>query len=304
MRQVDPRIELVVCGSSHRTMPTFGAWETAVLEQSYEDVDYISVHGYYEERECDLTSFLASSVDMDEHIRAVVATTDAMGARLGSRKQVHLAFDEWNVWYQHEFVGHTKLEIQSTPALIEDTFSLADAVAVGGFLNALLRHADRVKIACQAQLVNVIGLLRTQEHGPAWPQTIFHPFAHTSRLARGTSLRVEPKGARHATAAFGEVDTVDASATWDEATGDVAVFLVNRHPSEPVGVTIDARGLAGLQVTECLRLEGDDPRRTNTAAQPRAVQPRPDPAVRVEGGCVELRLSPASWTALAMTSHP
>jgi len=304
MRQVDPRIELVVCGSSHRTMPTFGAWETAVLEQSYEDVDYISVHGYYEERECDLTSFLASSVDMDEHIRAVVATTDAMGARLGSRKQVHLAFDEWNVWYQHEFVGHTKLEIQSTPALIEDTFSLADAVAVGGFLNALLRHADRVKIACQAQLVNVIGLLRTQEHGPAWPQTIFHPFAHTSRLARGTSLRVEPKGARHATAAFGEVDTVDASATWDEATGDVAVFLVNRHPSEPVGVTIDARGFAGLQVTECLRLEGDDPRRTNTAAQPRAVQPRPDPAVRVEGGCVELRLSPASWTALAMTSHP
>jgi alpha-L-arabinofuranosidase len=304
MRQVDPRIELVVCGSSHRGMPTFGAWETAVLEQAYDDVDFISVHGYYEERESDLCSFLASSVDMDEHIRAVIATADAVGARRGSRRRVDLAFDEWNVWYQHHFAGHTKLELERTPRLIEDTFSVADAVAVGGFLNAFLRHADRLKIACQAQLVNVIGLLRTEEHGPAWAQTIFHPFAQTARLARGTSLRVEAKGARHDTAAFGEVDTVDASATWDEATGDVAVFLVNRHPTEPVVVTIDARSFAGLQVSECLRLDDEDPRRTNTAAEPRAVQLRPDPEVRVEGGCLELRLSPASWTAIALTCDP
>jgi alpha-L-arabinofuranosidase len=304
MRQVDPRIELVVCGSSHRGMPTFGAWETAVLEQAYDDVDFISVHGYYEERESDLCSFLASSVDMDEHIRAVIATADAVGARRGSRRRVDLAFDEWNVWYQHDFAGHTKLELERTPRLIEDTFSVADAVAVGGFLNAFIRHADRLKIACQAQLVNVIGLLRTEEHGPAWAQTIFHPFAQTARLARGTSLRVEAKGARHDTAAFGEVDTVDASATWDEATGDVAVFLVNRHPTEPVVVTIDARSFAGLQVSECLRLDDEDPRRTNTAAEPRAVQLRPDPEVRVEGGCLELRLSPASWTAIALTCDP
>jgi alpha-N-arabinofuranosidase len=100
------------------------------------------------------------------------------------------------------------------------------------------------------------------------------------------------------------VDTVDASATWDEATGNVAVFLVNRHPTEPVVVTIDARSFAGLQVSECLRLDDEDPRRTNTAAHPRAVQPRPDPEVRVEGGCLELRLSPASWTAVALTCDP
>ena len=304
MRQVDPRIELVACGSSNSSMPTFGAWEETVLGHAYDAVDHISLHAYYEERDGDLASFLASSVDMDHFIRSVIATADHVGAKRRSRKQITLSFDEWNVWYQHEFAGHTNLELQQTPELIEDTFSVADAVAVGGFLNAFLRHADRVKIACQAQLVNVIGLLRTEAGGPAWRQTIFHPFAQTARLARGTSLRVEPSGASHETALHGLVDTVDASATWDPETGDVAVFLVNRHPTEPVVVTVDARGFAGLQVAECLRLEDDDPRRTNTAAQPDAIQLRPDPAVRVEGGRVELRLSPASWTAVALTSDP
>ena len=203
------------------------------------------------------------------------------------------------------FLGHTKLEHR------------ADARAHRGHLLRRGRrrrreppqhlpaaHRPRLKIACQAQLVNVIGPLRTEEAARPGAQTIFHPFAQTARLARGTSLRVEPRGARHDTAAFGEVDTVDASATRDQETGDVAVFLVNRHPTEPVVVTVDARGFTGLQVTECLRLEDDDPRRTNTAAEPRAVQLRPDPDIRVEGGCLELRLSPASWTAVALTSDP
>ena len=285
-------------------MPTFGAWETAVLEQAYDDVDYISVHGYYEEREHDLASFLASSVDMDEHIRSVIATADAVGARRAEPPPRRLAFDEWNVWYQHHFAGHTELDLERTPRLIEDTFSVADAVVVGGFLNAFLRHADRLKIACQAQLVNVIGLLRSEEQGPAWAQTIFHPFAQTARLARGTSLRVETRGARHETSAFGEVDTVDASATWDEATGDVAVFLVNRHPDQSVAVTVDVRGFPGLGVSECLRLQDADPRRTNTQSEPSAVQPHHDPGVRVDGGSVQLELSPASWTAIALTAPP
>jgi alpha-N-arabinofuranosidase len=304
MRQVDPGIELVACGSSSSSMPTFGSWEATVLDHAYDAVDHVSLHAYYEERDGDLASFLASSVDMDQFIRSVIATADHVGAKRRSRKQITLSFDEWNVWYQREFAGHTNLELQQAPHLIEDTFSVADAVAVGGFLNAFLRHADRVKIACQAQLVNVIGLMRTEAGGPAWRQTIFHPFAQTARLARGTSLRVEPFGARHETALHGLVDTVDASATWHQETGDLAVFLVNRHPSEPVVVTVDTRGFADLQVTECLRLEDDDPRRTNTAARPDAVQLRPDPGVRAEGGRLELRLGPASWTAVALTSDP
>jgi alpha-N-arabinofuranosidase len=304
MRQVDPGIELVACGSSSSQMSTFGSWEATVLDHAYDAVDHISLHAYYEETDGDLASFLASSVDMDHFIRSVVATADHVQAKRRSRKRITLSFDEWNVWYQHDFVGHTNLDLDSTPHLIEDTFSVADAVAVGGFLNAFLRHADRVKVACQAQLVNVIGLIRTEPDGPAWRQTIFHPFAHTARLARGTSLRVEPRGARHETAAHGLVDTVDASATWDEPTGEVAVFLVNRHPTEAVEATVDVRAFGGLQVIECLRLEDADPRRTNTQDAPSAVQPHDDPAVRVDEGYVRLRLSPASWTAIALAAPP
>ena len=301
MRQVDPSIELVACGSSHSRMPTFGSWEATVLDHAYDAVDFISLHAYYEERDGDLASFLASSVDMDHFIRSVVATADHVGAKRRSRKRINLSFDEWNVWYQRDFAGHTRLDVEQTPRLIEDTFSLADAVAVGGFLNAFLRHADRVKMACQAQLVNVIGLIRTEAHGPAWRQTIFHPFAHTARLARGTVLRVEPQGARHGTALHGDVDTVDAAATWDQDSGDVAVFLVNRHPTQVVDVTIGLRAFPGARLTECLRLDGD-PRRTNTRSHPRAVQPRADTTAACEGGSLELRLSPVSWTALALTT--
>jgi alpha-N-arabinofuranosidase len=302
MRQVDPTIELVACGSSHSQMPTFGAWEATVLDHAYDVVDYISLHAYYEERDGDLASFLASSVDMDHFISSVIATADHIGAKKRSSKQINLSFDEWNVWYQRDFVGHTNLQTEHAPALIEDTFSLADAVAVGGFLNTFLRHADRVKIACQAQLVNVIGMIRTQENGPAWRQTTFHPFAHTARLARGSVLRVEPRGATHHTALHGEVDTVDATATWDRDSGSVAVFLVNRHPTDAVDVTIDLRGFSGSRVTEYVRLDGEDPYRSNTVSEPDAVQPRPGDLPTVEGGCLEVRLPPVSWSAVALAA--
>ena len=300
MRQVDPSIELVACGSSNSHMPTFGAWEATVLDHAYDEVDYISLHAYYEERNGDLASFVASSEDMDRFIRAVVATADHVGAKRRSRKRVDLSFDEWNVWYQRDFVGHTNLRLEQAPPLIEDTFSLADAVAVGGFLNTFLRHADRVKIACQAQLVNVIGLLRTEPGGPAWRQTIYHPFAHTARLARGAALHVAVRGARHDTAAHGEVDTVDAAATWDEESGRLAVFLVNRNTTEAADVGIDLRGFPGTRVVECLRLDGEDPYLTNSAERPDAVRPRTDPDVRVETGYLDIRLSPVSWTAVVL----
>lgn len=304
MRQVDPDIELVACGSSNSAMPTFGHWEATVLEHCYEAVDYISLHAYYEERGGDLASFLAASVDMDRFIRSVIATADHIGATRHSRKKINLSFDEWNVWYQKDFAGHTNLAMEQTPRLIEDTFSVADAVAVGGFLNALIRHADRVKIACQAQLVNVIGLIRSEPSGPAWRQTIFHPFAQTARLARGTVLRAEPRGATHETAAHGEVDTVDVSSTWDQETGSVAVFLVNRHPTDSVDVTVELRGFPEVALHECLRLADDDPRATNTLEEPERVRPQADDSPLVEAGCVQLRLPPISWTALDLRTTP
>ena len=136
-------------------------------------VDYISLHAYYEERDGDLASFLASSVDMDRFIEAVIATADHVGAKHAAARTINLSFDEWNVWYQTGFAEQPRTRTGAAPRLIEDTFYLADAVAVGSLLHVAASR-DRVKIACQAQLVNVIAPIRTEAGGPAWRQTIFH----------------------------------------------------------------------------------------------------------------------------------
>ncbi|MBN9174620.1 MAG: alpha-L-arabinofuranosidase, partial [Microbacterium sp.] len=189
MRQIDPGLELVVCGSSGAGMPTFGEWERVVLQETYDEVDFISCHAYYEPHDGDLGSFLASAVDMDRFIDSVVATADHVKALRRSDKTISISFDEWNVWYQSRYHDVEKITDIETwpvaPRLLEDSYSVLDGVVVGSLLISLLRHADRVTSASLAQLVNVIAPIMTEPGGPAWRQTTFFPFSVTSALARG-----------------------------------------------------------------------------------------------------------------------
>ena len=305
MRMVDPDIELVAVGSSNSTMPQFGTWEAEVLRHTYEYVDYISLHDYYEEREGDTASFLASSADMDRFITSVVATADHVGATLRSRKKLKLSFDEWNVWYQSRFEGQQQLDWQFARPLIEDDYTALDAVVVGSLLVTLLKHSDRVGVACQAQLANVIGPIRTEPGGAAWRQSIFHPFALTSALARGTVLRVEPQGPLVDTARYGEVPALDATATYDQDAGACTLFAVNRDPSQPLTLEVDLRGIAGrhsgLRVTDHVFMAGGDPA-TNSATEPDRVRPERGEGAELVDGRLSLRLPPASWTALQLRS--
>ncbi len=226
MRLVDPSIELVVCGSSHSRMPTFGAWEDTVLDLAWEVADHVSVHTYYDPARFESTeAFLASSLDLDRMIDAVAATADAVAARKGSRRRVSLSVDEWNVWYQEprEAYERKREPFVEAPPLIEDTYTVTDALVVGCCLITLLRHADRVRMACLAQLVNVIAPIRTENGGPAWRQTTFFPFQHAARHGRGTVLRVEPSGPSYATEAESDVPVLEATAVHDGERGADAV---------------------------------------------------------------------------------
>src|SRR5439155_24063937 len=131
MRRADTRIELVACGSSGSAMPTFGSWESTVLEHTYDLVDYISLHSYYDREASDLDTYLASSLDMEAFIENVTAICDAVGARARSRRRVHLAFDEWNAWYQSRYRQQPDVPWMEAPRLIEDTYDQVDAVVVG-----------------------------------------------------------------------------------------------------------------------------------------------------------------------------
>jgi alpha-N-arabinofuranosidase len=304
MRLVDPSIELVAVGSSMRSMTTFASWEATVLEQTYGVVDYISLHAYYEQYEDDVDSFLATATDMDLFIDSVIATADHVGARLRSTKKLRLAFDEWNVWYQKRFVGAPNLEWRHAPALIEDSYTVIDAVVVGSYLISLLNHADRVAIACQAQLVNIIAPILTEPGGRAWRQTIFHPFAQAARLARGRVLRPLIDSALYGTERFGEVPLLHATATYDEDTGALCLFAVNRSTTETMPLGVDLRGFDGLRLAEHSVLADDDPHARNTADQPERVVPRPGRDARLDGGRLTAGLPPASWNVFRFEPEP
>ena len=304
MRMVDPKVELIACGSSNSAMPTFAAWEAVILEHTYHMVDHISMHAYYEELEDDLPSFLASGVDMDRFISAVVATADHVGARLRNPKKLGISFDEWNVWYEKgRFVGVANLEVEQAPRLIEDVFNVADAVVVGDLLITLLRHADRVAIACQAQLVNVIAPIRTEPGGPAWRQTIFHPFAHTSRLAQGEVLQLAMDSPTCPTAKYGDVPALDATATWDAQAGALSVFAVHRGTAEPLDVVLTLAQLQATGVSEAMVLAEDDHHLTNTQDDPDRVRPR-ELAATLTDGVLRFTLPPVSWAAISLTAVP
>ncbi|MET0132667.1 MAG: alpha-L-arabinofuranosidase C-terminal domain-containing protein, partial [Kibdelosporangium sp.] len=256
-------------------------------------------HAYYEPLDGDVDSFLASAVDMDRFVDSVVATADAVGARLKNPKRIGVSFDEWNVWYQQHYHADPPTEWRTAPRLIEDAYSVTDAVVVGNLLISLLRHSDRVAVACQAQLVNVIAPIRSEPGGPAWRQTIFHPFALTSRLARGQVLRGPISSPTYSTARFGDVPLVDAVATHDPADGRTAVFAVNRHQTDPVELRIATAAFGEVEVTEAWTVHETDPAAANTMQEPDRVLPRSHPA-EVTDGTVRLVLPPVSWSAVRL----
>ncbi|GIH22316.1 alpha-N-arabinofuranosidase [Acrocarpospora phusangensis] len=293
MRMIDPGLELVACGSSNAEMPTFGTWEATVLEEAYDQVDYVSLHSYYEPKDGDVTAFLASGAAMEAYIEDTIATCDHVRAKLRRSKRVNLSFDEWNVWYLSRFQNDPPTEWAHAPRLLEDHYNVMDAVVVGSLLIALLRHADRVRMACQAQLVNVIAPIVAQPGGPAWRQTIFHPFSQAARYGRGEVLRVEP-----VSPAAGEVPALHATAVRGE-DGTVTLFAVNRSRSDALDLAADARALGDVRVLESWVLTDSDLDARNSATDPDRVRPR-TAASTLEDGVLRAVLPPVSWSVIRL----
>ncbi|MFP3986343.1 alpha-N-arabinofuranosidase [Streptomyces sp. E11-3] len=300
MRQIDPDVELVACGSSGQSMDTFAAWEATVLAETYDVVDYVSLHAYYEELDGDRDSFLASAVDMESFIENVVATCDHVGARLKSKKKLHLSFDEWNVWYLSKTEAEVSaLDWPQAPRLLEDNYTVTDAVVFGSLLIALLRHADRVTVACLAQLVNVIAPILTEPGGPAWRQTTFFPFAQASRHGRGQVLDVRVDSPTYTTAKYGEVPLLHATAVHGE-DGTVTVFAVNRDQHQPLPLEVALHGLEVTEVVEHSALADADPEARNTLAEPERVLPHDVPDTALADGTLSAVLEPLSWNVIRL----
>ncbi|PWD51008.1 alpha-L-arabinofuranosidase [Serinibacter arcticus] len=301
MRQIDPDLELVACGSSASDMPTFGAWEHEVLTETYELVDLISAHIYFAEHDGDLASFLAAGVRMDSFIDSIVATADAVRAAGKHSKRIHISLDEWNVWYQDRAESRppSGTDWPVAPVLLEDRYTVADAVVVGGLLISLLRHTDRVHAASLAQLVNVIAPIMTEPGGRIWKQTTFHPFAQASALARGVVLHTALEVPTYESARYGTAGFVDSVATWDAESGDLVVFAVNRGIEDAAELAVDLR-IEGLELVEATSYAHDDPYWAATVDDDTTVLPRANVTAALDGARVTVTLPPVSWNVLRL----
>ncbi|MGM0124671.1 alpha-N-arabinofuranosidase [Enterococcus sp. AZ194] len=296
MRWVDDSIELVLCGSSSSSMPTFGSWELTVLEHAYEEVDYLSLHQYYGNQENDLAHYLARSLDMDQFISGVVAMCDAIKAKKKSKKQINLSFDEWNIWYHSNESDKAIAPWEVAPPILEDHYNFEDALLLGCLLITLLKHSDRVKIACLAQLVNVIAPIMTTQDGPAYRQTIFYPFMQVATYGKGTALTPVVTSESYATCDFEAVPYLESIAVLNQE--ELVIFAVNRS-QEVMDFEVMLEDLSITKVVEFSQMSGFDIKQVNSEANHK-VKPEGSNDFEVAGDSKKLSasLAPLSWNMI------
>ena len=283
-------------------MPTFGAWEYEVLDHTMDITDFVSLHMYYENPLGDVREFLANIEIMDHFIKETIAVCDAVAAKRKSLKRVMLSMDEWNVWYKARSSEHmARPGWPEAPPLIEEIYDLQDALMVGGALITLLNNADRVKVACQAQLVNVIGLIFAEAGGAAWRQTIFHPFKIVAGHAHGSVLEVKVQSDQHETKTAGNVDDIVAAAVHDGAKKKVIFFILNRQANGPVEVSLHLHGFSAATGCTALTICGPNLLATNSAEKPNTIVPKEHNEFSVKADKVVAKLPPMSWNVLSVS---
>lgn len=291
MKWVDPTIELVACGSSSAEIATYPEWDRKVLEWTYDNVDFLSMHRYYGYKG-DVTAYLASYADLDAFLSAGIAAADYVKAYKRSKKVMKISLDEWNAWY----CDHGAQEPWTVaPALEEQTYNVMDALCVGGLLCTMINRSDRVRMGCLAQLVNCLAIVMTEPGKSAYAQTTYYPFLHASLYGRGEALRPLLKAPKLA-AGTGEFDALAAAATFDEEKGEMTVFALNLA-EEAVDLHLSARSFANLAPVEHIVLDGDLFAQ-NTFAEPEKVLPHSAPVAACEKGESDVKLPARSWNVL------
>ena len=282
MKWVDPSIELVACGSSGYGMKTFGEWELTVLEHAYQYVDYLSLHSYYGNKDNDTATFLGKSVEMNAFIKGVAAICDAVKAKKHSDKTVNLSFDEWNVWFHSNGEKHERWSV--APPQLEDIYTFEDALLVGCLLMTLQNNCDRVKMACLAQLVNVIAPIMTENGGSAWAQTIFYPFLYASNYGRGEALKPVVQCDSYTVPRIKTpIPYLETSVIHNAEKRELVVFAVNRSLEEEIELTLTPEGFEGCTLVEQVELYSDDLKAVNDATtqrvEPHTVPLSPDGSI-------------------------
>ena len=303
LRGLTPEAELIVCGSSNDHMPTYPEWERVVLEECYDEVDHISLHKYFTNQERDTLNFFGKIEETGRYIEAIGGVIDYVAAKRRTRRRIGICFDEWNVWYhdrERDMRAVREWDWPEAPALLEEDYTFEDALLVAGLLNEFIRRSDRVRIACVAQLVNVIAPIRAERGGPAWRQTIYHPYQMASLHGRGTALHVAVDGPTYDCAVASDVRYLDVAAVHDAGGGTLTLFVLNRHLTEAIELDMGLLGWDDARLAMHKAMEGHELGATNGPDAPDRVAPRDGSGVGLEDGRLRGRLAPLSYHVLRL----
>ena len=305
MRYVDPSLKLIACGSSGPFMPSYLEWDREVLEQCYDRVDGLSLHRYFENTPeitgGDSSKFVAMNLTMDKQIAETLAVCDLVQGHQRSPKKLWLSFDEWNVWYRARSGDAMDGHRREAPHLLEEIYNLEDALLVGGIVNTLLRHSDRVKIACLAQLVNVIAPIMTNANG-LFLQTIYYPYSWGLQYASGAALKLVVESSTYDVAEMGAVPHLDVAGTYSSGDGKVALFILNRDLSTAHQIELVWEGKAPTNVLASQLLTGDDLKASNSFGAPKKVAPQEFAKPSTSGGKTTLEVPARSYTVIQWTT--
>ena len=297
MKWTDPTIETVLCGSSSRNAKTFGQWEVESLEVAYDSVDYVSLHQYYDNKTDDIQSFLAKTLELDEFIYSVICACDYVKAKKRSKKTINLSFDEWNVWYHSNDAEFEKWS--TAPALLEDIYNFEDALMVGSMLITLLRHCDRIKVACIAQLVNVIAPIMTKTGGGVFEQTIFYPFMHLSNYGKGVALLPLIDCPKYDCKEFTDVPYLESIATYDEENEEMVIFCVNKSLDENALLSVNMLDFEGYKPVEFISMDGYNKKDENSLEEIK-VKPHENELPVIDNSVMEVDMKPLSWNVIRL----
>ncbi|MGH9161088.1 MAG: alpha-N-arabinofuranosidase [Vicinamibacteraceae bacterium] len=313
IRVLDDTLQLIACGSSNTIMPTYLVWDREVLEECYDQVDAISLHNYYgntpELTGDDTSRYLAMNLDMERQIHEIAAVCDYVQGVLKSPKRLWLSFDEWNVWYRARSGRFVDGQRRFAPRLLEEQYNLEDALLVGGFLNTLLRESERVRVACLAQIINVIAPLMTNEKG-VLRQTIYYPYGWALKYARGQVLDllvesetypVRAEGLRPDFARDDRVPYVDVAVTVDTSRKEACVLALNRDLDSERELILDWRDPTPKGVLASQTLTGTDLKAANTFEQPTRVTPQQLDAPQA-AATMTLKLPPRSYSVFHLST--
>ena len=294
---LDPEIELIVCGSSLSSIETYPEWDMEVLDKAYDIADYLALHQYYAGQEKGTPGFLAQSLDMEEYIHTIRSAAQVIKQKKKSKKDMKFSVDEWGVWAVPSNTVNNELNEepwQIAPAISEQIYTLEDALLFAEMQMVILRNADAIKIACQSLLTNISACIMTEKGGNHWLQTIYYPFYYFANYAKGIVMKTMSDGPAYSCKEFPKVSYIDSLSVWNKEENELVFFAVNRDEFSKQVISLQLSDFVSEKVIESISMTADDKKMTNQYNH-EAVKPKTVNNAKINNQEVKIELEPLSF---------